>query len=92
MREAPSPLFLAGPTSASSLTFAPRPRSAHESGGNTRGVEGEKNWQDMSSGDLKRAAEDQHDRPLGTFVGEEGVKEREGDEVRTRHALRRNRR
>ncbi|TNY22584.1 Alpha/Beta hydrolase protein [Rhodotorula diobovata] len=56
------------------------PDAAHESGGNTRGVDGEKNWQDMSSGDLKRAAEDQHDRPLGTFVGEEGVKEREGDE------------
>ncbi|BGP42182.1 cholesterol esterase [Rhodotorula kratochvilovae] len=56
------------------------PDATHESGGNTRGMEGEKNWRDMGTEDLERAAVDQHDRPLGTFVGDEGVKEREGYE------------
>ncbi|GAA5840703.1 hypothetical protein JCM9279_007408 [Rhodotorula babjevae] len=57
-----------------------QPDAAHESGGNTRGMEGEKNWQDMGTKDLERAMVDQHDRPLGTFVGDGGVKEREGHE------------
>jgi len=48
-------------------------------------MQGEKNWQDMGTEDLERAMVDQHDRPLGTFVGDGGVKEREGheDEVRS---------
>ncbi|GAA6038415.1 hypothetical protein JCM8097_007637 [Rhodosporidiobolus ruineniae] len=58
----------------------PKPDPAHESGGNTRGMPGEKNWADMSTEDLEKAAQDNHDRPLGTFVGDWHVKGKEGPE------------
>lgn len=54
--------------------------SDHEYGGNTRGEPGEKNWADMTTKDLERAAQDNHDRPLGTLVGDWRVKEKEGPE------------
>ncbi|GAA5897401.1 uncharacterized protein JCM6883_006688 [Sporobolomyces salmoneus] len=49
-----------------------------ESGGNTRGMPGEKNYADLSASDLERAAKDNHDRPVGTFMGEYHVKGKEG--------------
>ncbi|BGP26452.1 cholesterol esterase [Rhodotorula toruloides] len=56
------------------------PSAEHEYGGNTRGEPGEKNWADMTTKDLERAAQDNHDRPLGTLVGDWRVKEKEGPE------------
>ncbi|BGP10093.1 cholesterol esterase [Rhodotorula toruloides] len=56
------------------------PSADHEYGGNTRGEPGEKNWADMTTKDLERAAQDNHDRPLGTLVGDWRVKEKEGPE------------
>ncbi|GJN92484.1 hypothetical protein Rhopal_005514-T1 [Rhodotorula paludigena] len=56
------------------------PDVAHESGGNTRGMPDEKNWQDSSTGELERAAQDNHDRPLGTLVGDWHVKEEDGQD------------
>ncbi|GAA5920373.1 hypothetical protein JCM1841_005595 [Sporobolomyces salmonicolor] len=58
----------------------PQPDREMESGGNTRGMPAEKNWQDMSTKDLEKAAQDNHDRPLGTFVGDYHVKGKEGPE------------
>ncbi|GAA5909956.1 hypothetical protein JCM5296_002544 [Sporobolomyces johnsonii] len=58
----------------------PQPDRQVESGGNTRGMPGEQNWQDMSTKDLEKAAQDNHDRPLGTFVGDYHVKGKEGPE------------
>lgn len=40
----------------------------------------EKNWQDLSTGDLERAAQDNHDRPLGTLVGDWHVKDEDGQD------------
>lgn len=41
---------------------------------------GEKNWADMSTNDLENAARDNHDRPLGTFMGDYHAKGKEGPE------------
>ncbi|GAA5851450.1 hypothetical protein JCM3766R1_000330 [Sporobolomyces carnicolor] len=57
-----------------------RADSWSESGGNTRGIAGEKNWADMSTRELEDAARDNHDRPLGTFMGDYHVKGKEGPE------------
>lgn len=51
-----------------------------EGGGNTRGMPGEKNWADMSTNDLENAARDNHDRPVGTFMGDYHAKGKEGPE------------
>lgn len=41
---------------------------------------GEKNWAEMNTSDLENAARDNHDRPLGTFMGDYQVKGKEGPE------------
>lgn len=51
-----------------------------QNGGNTRGMTNEKNWADMTTKDLEAAARDNHDRPLGTFMGDYTVKGKEGPE------------
>ncbi|GAA5840859.1 hypothetical protein JCM5353_001996 [Sporobolomyces roseus] len=57
-----------------------QPNSQPESGGNTRGMPGERNWANMSTKELQEAAKDNHDRPLGTFMGDYQVKGKEGPE------------
>ncbi|GAA5940671.1 uncharacterized protein JCM15063_006319 [Sporobolomyces koalae] len=56
------------------------PSPQQESGGNTRGMPEEKNYADMSQRDLENAARDNHDRPVGTFLGDYHVKGKEGPE------------
>jgi len=43
-------------------------------------MQGEKNWANMSTKELQEAAKDNHDRPLGTFMGDYHVKGKEGPE------------
>ncbi|GAA6061982.1 hypothetical protein JCM10212_005226 [Sporobolomyces blumeae] len=57
-----------------------QPPPSMESGGNTRGIPGEKNWADMTERELEKAARDNHDAPLGTFMGDYHVKGKEGNE------------
>lgn len=66
-------------TTTASLTLLDLYRQP-ESGGNTRGMPGERNWANMSTKELQEAAKDNHDRPLGTFMGDYQVKGKEGPE------------
>lgn len=79
-------IFFRGRMSTDSASFSCR-NSRSESGGNTRGMAGEKNWADMSTRELEDAARDNHDRPLGTFMGDYHVKGKEGPEEGVSHVL-----
>ena len=46
---------------------------------------GEKNWAEMTTSDLEAAARDNHDQPLGTFMGDYHVKGKEGPEEAVSH-------